>query len=296
MNLRTDLALERHEIVENENIDGVSVTKFDDGGIAVTRIDIETAKAAKALEKPIGAYITVDIEPLTKFDDPLSHSREVITKQIREILPCGDAPVLVAGLGNKAITADALGPLTAEMIFATRHITREIRKSFKLEHIKNVAAIVPGVLGKTGIESAEIIAAVAEKVHPRAVIAVDALAARRIERLGTTVQISTSGLSPGSGVGNSRSRIDEKTLGVPVISIGIPTVVDAATLASDLFDNAGYRQEGETLEQVLKPLGEAITVTPKEIDLLTERGARLLSLAINCALQPEIDAAELMRV
>ncbi len=204
--------------------------------------------------------------------------------------------VLIAGLGNKTITPDALGPRAAELIFATRHIGAELRKSIGMENIRNAAVIIPGVLGKTGVETGEIIESVARKVKPCAVIVIDALASRRLERLGTTVQMATSGVVPGSGVGNARSRIDEQTLGIPVLSVGVPTVVDAATLASDLIEQAGYATDGAEFEKLLKPIGERIMVTPKEIDLMIERAAQLVAMSINCALQPELDPKDILAI
>ncbi len=296
MNLRTDLAVERHEIVENECTDGIKIKNFSLKNVAVTEIEVTNENGSNAIGKPVGTYITVEVDPLTKTDDVFSNHLFVLADLIQRLLPSGEGTVLVAGLGNRSITADALGPQVAELIFATRHIGDEIRKSAKLENIRNVAVITPGVLGKTGIETGEIIESVAKKISPKAVIVIDALASRRVERLGTTVQISTSGISPGSGVGNSRSRIDRETLGVPVISIGVPTVVDAATLASDLFEKAGYKQENGELDRILKPLGENITVTPKEIDLLTQRSAKLVAMSINCALQPQLEIKDILSV
>ncbi len=204
--------------------------------------------------------------------------------------------VLIAGLGNKTITPDALGPRAAELIFATRHIGAELRKSIGMENIRNAAVIIPGVLGKTGVETGEIIESVARKVKPCAVIVIDALASRRLERLGTTVQMATSGVVPGSGVGNARSRIDEQTLGIPVLSVGVPTVVDAATLASDLIEQAGYAADSAEYDKQHKPIRERIMVTPKEIDLMIERAAQLVAMSINCALQPELDPKDILAI
>lgn len=295
LNLRTDLAVEKHEIAGEKNIDGIQAEKYTENGVTVTKINVLDDNASRAIGKPIGLYITAEVIPFTKSSDLFSSQLSVLTDLIRKLLPA-EGLVLVAGLGNKTITPDALGPRSAELIFATRHIGSEIRKSINLENLRDVAQIVPGVLGKTGIETAEIIESVVKNVNPCAVIVVDALASRRLERLGTTVQIATSGVVPGSGVGNSRSRIDSDTLGVPVISIGVPTVVDAATLASDLFEKTGYRQESDELDRILKTLGETIMVTPKEIDLLVERASQLVAMAINCALQPNIDPKDILAI
>ncbi len=294
MNLRTDLALERHEIVGSDNISGIELNKYTENGVCVTEIDVTGEEGIRALGKPKGKYITIDVTPFDKSYDVFGPELSLISRNIRKLLPESGA-VLVAGLGNSSITSDALGPMTADLIFATRHIKGELAKSAGLGNLRSAACIAPGVLGKTGIETGEIISSLVKSVKPSAVIAIDALAARRLERLGTTVQMASSGVSPGSGVGNARSRLDEKTLGVPVISIGVPTVVDGATLAFDLMENAGLYDIGKT-EQVIRELGEGITVAPKEIDLMVERAARLLALSINCALQPDIEPKDILAI
>ena len=295
MNLRTDLAVERHEIAGSEDIDGIEINKYDDGGVTVTEIKVTNENGSRALDKPLGSYVTVEVTPFSKASDLFSHQLTVLSEQIKKLIP-DSGLVLIAGLGNKTITPDALGPRAAELIFATRHIGAELRKSIGMENIRNAAVIIPGVLGKTGVETGEIIESVARKVKPCAVIVIDALASRRLERLGTTVQMATSGVVPGSGVGNARSRIDEQTLGIPVLSVGVPTVVDAATLASDLIEQAGYAADGAEFEKLLKPIGERIMVTPKEIDLMIERAAQLVAMSINCALQPELDPKDILAI
>lgn len=295
MNLRTDLAVERHEIAGSEDIDGIEINKYDDGGVTVTEIKVTNENGSRVLDKPLGSYVTVEVTPFSKASDLFSHQLTVLSEQIKKLIP-DSGLVLIAGLGNKTITPDALGPRAAELIFATRHIGAELRKSIGMENIRNAAVIIPGVLGKTGVETGEIIESVARKVKPCAVIVIDALASRRLERLGTTVQMATSGVVPGSGVGNARSRIDEQTLGIPVLSVGVPTVVDAATLASDLIEQAGYAADGAEFEKLLKPIGERIMVTPKEIDLMIERAAQLVAMSINCALQPELDPKDILAI
>lgn len=295
MNLRTDLAVERHEIAGSEDIDGIEINKYDDGGVTVTEIKVTNENGSRALDKPLGSYVTVEVTPFSKASDLFSHQLTVLSEQIKKLIP-DSGLVLIAGLGNKTITPDALGPRAAELIFATRHIGAELRKSIGMENIRNAAVIIPGVLGKTGVETGEIIESVARKVKPCAVIVIDALASRRLERLGTTVQMATSGVVPGSGVGNARSRIDEQTLGIPVLSVGVPTVVDSATLASDLIEQAGYAADGAEFEKLFKPIGERIMVTPKEIDLMIERAAQLVAMSINCALQPELDPKDILAI
>lgn len=289
------MAVERHEIAGSEDIDGIEINKYDDGGVTVTEIKVTNENGSRALDKPLGSYVTVEVTPFSKASDLFSHQLTVLSEQIKKLIP-DSGLVLIAGLGNKTITPDALGPRAAELIFATRHIGAELRKSIGMENIRNAAVIIPGVLGKTGVETGEIIESVARKVKPCAVIVIDALASRRLERLGTTVQMATSGVVPGSGVGNARSRIDEQTLGIPVLSVGVPTVVDAATLASDLIEQAGYAADGAEFEKLLKPIGERIMVTPKEIDLMIERAAQLVAMSINCALQPELDPKDILAI
>lgn len=199
-----------------------------------------------------------------------------------------DGLVLVVGLGNCNITPDNLGPMTAKNVLATRHIKGEIARSTGLSALRPVAVIAPGVLGQTGIESAELIASVSKKLSPCAIIVIDALASMKLERLGCTVQISDTGISPGAGVNNARPKIDSSNLGVPVISIGVPTVVDAVTIACNLTGASK-----ESLKSQISPRGEIMMVTPREIDLLIERAAKLSGLAINRALQPEFSIEDI---
>ena len=294
MNLRTDLALERHEIVGSDNTNGISLKKYRSKGVTVTEISVTTDNGCRSLGKPVGKYITLEVTPFDRVTDLFSNELDVLSGQIEALLPC-DGTVLVAGLGNSSITADSLGPLAAEMIFSTRHIEGEFAKSIGLSKLRKVAAVKTGVLGKTGIETGEIIAGIVEKVKPSALIVIDALASRRLERLGTTVQLSTSGVVPGSGVGNARSEISQHTMGIPVISVGVPTVVDGATLALDLMEQAGIGNT-EKAEEIIRKLGEGITVAPKEIDLMTERASQFVAMGINCALQKNISPEDLLAI
>jgi spore protease len=199
--------------------------------------------------------------------------------------------VLVVGLGNENITPDALGPKTINLMIATRHISKEIADSVGLGDLRTVAAISPGVLGQTGIETGEIIQGVIKSVKPVAVLTIDALASRKLSRLGCTIQISDAGVTPGSGIGNSRAQISRQTLGVPVVSVGVPTVVDAATLVYDLM---GKDIDEEEIEEKLDHNKSQMIVTPKEVDLLIDRASRLLALAINSALQPTLTAEDIL--
>lgn len=278
MSIRTDLALEQKELNPNQT-DGIESeeTVLDD--IKITRIKIKNKNGERALGKPIGTYVTVETPPLTDSGEMNENAINAVCDELIEFLPKG--LVLVAGLGNTAITPDAIGPKAANGVLATRHIEGEIARSIGLDDMRPVAVISPGVLGQTGIETGEIIAGIAKLINPAAVIVIDALASRCLSRLGCTIQMSDTGICPGSGVGNARAEISKKTIGVPVISVGIPTVVDAVTLAQDLT--------GHECEKTVNPRGAKMIVTPQEIDLLVSRGASTVSMAINYALQQGID-------
>lgn len=293
MNFRTDLALERHELLGNEVPSGVKSRVYSEQNARITAIEITNQNGAEAIGKPIGKYITVEVPPFSQDAEILDGRLTAVTGELRRLIP-QTGTVLVAGLGNNSITSDALGPLTAQKIFATRHIGKELAEALGFERLRSTAAIAPGVLGQTGIETGEIIFGIVRTLRPGAVITVDALASRRLSRLGCTVQISDTGIVPGSGVGNSRAEINEKSLGVPVISLGVPTVVDAATLALDLTEGMENAPEEKEIRRFVEPRGAKMFVTPREIDLLTERAAKLLSLSINCALQPEIKPEEML--
>lgn len=289
MQFRTDLALEQKEMLEEERRlpQGVDSDEVHMGKVRITRIRVSGEAGEKALGRKRGTYVTVEVPP---FSDDAGLDEDALTAVRRELtalLP-SKGTVLVAGLGNTRITPDALGPKTAARILATRHISGEVARSAGLGELRPVAALAPGVLGQTGIETSEIIAGSVERIHPAAVIVVDALASRRLARLGCTVQISDTGIAPGAGVGNRRQEISRETLRVPVISMGVPTVVDAVTLARDLLD--GH----DAPDQMVEPRGAGMIVTPREIDLLIDRAAQLVAHAINCALQPELDSELLL--
>lgn len=286
MNLRTDLALERCEILGKKAINGVEIESFNATKAKVTRIDVLNTDGEEAVGKPIGRYVTVEVTPFAKHAQFIDDSLETVVNEIRRIIP-ESGSVLVAGLGNTRITPDALGPKCASMIFATRHITGELLKSTGLSNLRSVSAVSTGVLGETGAEAGEIIKGVAKMLEPDLIITVDALAARNVERLGTTIQMCNTGIVPGSGVGNARQEISKKTVGVPVISIGVPTVVDAATLIMDCVGLDGDE------DMVAEHTG-GLFVTPREVDLMIERASKLTSLAINCALQPDISPEDML--
>ncbi len=286
MNFRTDLALERCEILNKSTFDGIETENFRYENAKVTRIDVTDKKGEETVGKPIGRYVTVEVKPLADHSQFIDESLYALIEEIKRIIP-EEGSVLVAGLGNTKITPDALGPKCASMIFATRHIKGELLKATGLEDLRSVTAFSTGVLGETGAEAQEIIKGIIQTVKPDLVITVDALAARNVERLGTTVQMCNTGIVPGSGVGNSRQEISLKTVGVPVISIGVPTVVDAATL---IFDCSGYHED----EDFIYERAGNMMVTPREVDLMIERASKLVSLAINCALQPHISPEDML--
>ncbi len=294
MNFRTDLAIERREYIKKEKLDGVLSSYKNQKGVEVTTIEIINEKGEKLLSKPKGKYITVETEKIAHSGDLFSNALEVLSGELKRLLP-EEGAVLVAGLGNEEITPDALGPKVMSLLFATRHIKSELAEELGLGSLRSVAGIVPGVLGKTGIETVEIIGGTVKKIKPSCVIVIDALAARNVSRLGTTVQMCDTGVEPGSGVGNRRKGINEKTLGVPVIAIGVPTVVDAVTMALDVFEKSGIAL-GE--KSIMSRLHEhkGMMVTPKEVDNLITRAAHLIAMAINTALQPSLSVQDIMAI
>ena len=289
MQYRTDLAIEAHEL-SGTDIDGVTFSESENGGLRLTKLTITTDSAAERIGKPKGTYIT--FENLTLTDD-FTNAKDKITaiaEEIRSLLP-DRGEILIVGLGNALITPDAIGPKSAEYILATRHIRGELARSSGLDILRPVSVIAPGVLGQTGIEPNELIKSLINTLKPSAVIAIDALASRNLERLGCTIQICDTGISPGSGVGNHRIRLNKESLGVPVIAIGIPTVVDALTLAYDILGN---RNENPTVNHTVSPRGEQMIVTPRETDILTERASKLIGMSVNCAVQAQVDYDTLM--
>jgi len=279
VNCRTDIALERQEMLADTDQKGIKVRRWEKEKAQVTEIEILNEYGANTLQKPIGKYITVDLPEFSHESELLDGRLTALTETIKNLLPTSAEKILVAGLGNENITPDALGPLCAKGIFSTRHIKGEIIKDLGIKNLKSVSSISTGVLGQTGIETAEYIKGIVNLINPDAVIIIDALASRRLSRLGKTVQLTDTGITPGSGVGNFRKTIDKTTLGVPVISLGVPTVVDGNTIVSDL---TGNEKKSNSID------ANNMMVTPREIDTIISRAARLLSLSINCALQPEL--------
>ncbi len=282
--VRTDLALEAREgIGEAEReIHGVSVEESYDkkNEIRVTRVVIETKNGAKAMGKPMGVYITLEapgmIEPEEDYHQEISSA---LAGQLKSIIPDAEKEqsILVVGLGNRDVTADALGPNVADNLFVTRHVVKEYGKAaYNKSRMHMVSSIVPGVMAKTGMESAEIIRGVVEQTRPDLVIVVDALAARSTKRLNRTIQITNTGIHPGSGVGNHRNALTKESLEVPVIAIGVPTVVDAATIVNDATSG---RMPANLTEL------NNMYVTSKDVDYQVKQISHIICDALNEALE-----------
>ena len=301
---RTDLAIEAHELWQESagkttRLAGVKATEKKIQGYPVTQVDILDREGEAALGKPAGSYRTLDLTAFWQrgagfFDRAV----RTVGQQVKELTP-DSGPVLVVGLGNRAMTPDAVGPLAADSILITRHLIDAMPQHFS--GFRPVAALRPGVLGTTGVESAEAVRGLVDRLHPSAVIAVDALAARSSKRIASTIQIADTGITPGSGVGNHRKALDRETLGVPVVAVGVPLVVYASTIAADALCALG---EGEVEEEriaacvervVSEKLGEMI-VTPREVDALVERMAGVLADGINQALHPRLSRDEIAQM
>ena len=282
---RTDLALEARELWQESaekatRLNGVKATKQRAEGYPVTRVDILDERGEQALGKPRGTYRTVDLTTFwQRRSDFFERAVRAVGGQLKDLLP-GNGPVLVVGLGNGAMTPDAIGPLAADSVLVTRHLIAAMPKHFS--GFRPVAVFRTGVLGTTGVESAEAVRGLVEQVQPALVIAIDAMASRRVGRVCTTVQLSDTGIIPGSGVGNHRSALNRETLGIPVFAIGVPTVVDAATLAADLLEESGIMDiDGDKLRSSQQNL----MVTPRDIDQQVRDLGKVVGYGINWALQ-----------
>lgn len=276
---RTDLAAEALDLLRERGeqagrLAGVRSRTREEDGFALTEVEITSAAGARALGKPVGRYVTVDISPaLDGEGGRFSAAAALLGRELRRLLPERCEGLLCAGLGNRSLTADALGPLAVGHILPTRHLREEGAPFAALPAVSVLAA---EVVGRTGIEAAEQLRALGDTLRPDAVLLIDALAGRSAARLCRTVQLADTGLVPGSGVGNHRLALDRETLGVPVVAVGVPTVVDAATLALDLLEEAGAADAAPTLR-------EGLFVTPKEIDERVTRLARLIGYGVNAA-------------
>ncbi len=280
----TDLACERMRA--DTTVPGIIYREEDRGICRIGRLTVESEEGAESIGKPMGRYITMSFSPIFEVSEGELHElSEVLSELLTEMcrtLACERPSLLVAGIGNRGLTADALGPDTAKRILATRQLKIEEPQLFTSLADAEISIITPGVMGETGIEAGDLIGGAVAAVSPDLVLAVDALAARSVERLAATVQLSDTGIRPGSGIGNARRALDRESLGVPVLSIGLPTVVNSATLIYDSFCAAGL-SDGEIPEALEKVLatGKSFFVSPRECDIVNERGARLISDAIN---------------
>lgn len=307
-NFRTDLALERRNLYKKANhieeIDGIETQEENIGeDITVTRVKILNEQGEQAINKPIGSYITIDIKNLkVAREDDIQKASEVVTNELKALIEKhvdSKAPILVVGLGNLYVTPDALGPKVVNEIDITRHLLEYMPEVLD-ESTRPVSAVSPGVLGTTGIETQEILKGIVDNVKPKLIIIIDALASRSIERISSSIQLADTGIVPGAGVGNTRKELSQNTLGVPVVAIGIPTVVDAATIAADtltLFIQKVQEQaqsneflnqlqeedKYEMIKDVLTPSDYNFIVTPKEIDELIENMKDVVARGINFA-------------
>ena len=261
--IRTDLAFESARDFKGE-LQGVKTAVEEKDFFKIERVEITDENSAEKLQKPCGNYVTVALPSLSLLPDTDNTVAEAIAEELKRLLPKTQKTILVAGLGNNDITADSVGPRAVNKVLATRHIDNELINQLKLPSLCSVAVISPSVLGKTGIEAEEILSGLTSKLSLGAIIVIDALAAADKDRICTSVQISNSGINPGSGVGNRRKEISERTLGVPVLAVGVPTVND---------------------------FGNSLVVTHRDIDLCVTKASALLSNALNIALQPRLDLA-----
>lgn len=291
---RSDLACENFGS-RSVHTDGAHFTERCVGRFRIGRWRICTESAAWELKKPIGTYVTFEcgkIECLSQTENEalcrlLAGELKGMAERLTQKETNGDFGVFVAGLGNAELTADAIGPKTVSRLTATRHLREFERRLFRAVGCASISAIAPGVLGQTGIETLELLRGAVRYVRPDVVIVVDALAARSCERLASTIQVSDVGIEPGSGVGNHRAAVDRSTLGVPVISIGVPTVVNSATLVYDALREAGIDRIDDSLHRVLKT-GKSFFVSPKESDLICDRVSTLLAKAMGLAFGGEL--------
>ena len=289
MAFRTDLAV---EAIENHKtaaaLPHVRQSDRTLEGFAVHEVRILSEDAAREIGKPQGRYLTLELDALIRREeDAFPRACKALSTLLRELLPHpNNGPVLIAGLGNRMITPDAIGPQTADHVIATRHLVAQSPAIFA--DWRPVSALAPGVLGQTGVETGEVICGVLDRVRPAAVIAVDALAAGRLSRLLRTVQLADTGITPGAGVGNARAALNEETLGVPVIAVGVPTVVDGATLAHEISS-----QLGQPACEALDDLSQPVMITTRDIDREVADISRMIGYAVNMALHPHLSVADI---
>lgn len=293
--IRTDLVYESvHGL--NKNIDGVVSMDTEFMGVKLNRIEIKTQSASRELDRDIGKYTTVFCPSLTETDGESFLSLiSCIANELCLLLDGKDKNVLVVGLGNTCVTPDALGPMAVRNIIVSRHIKRGMTGLYNSLSLGEIAAIAPGVLGQTGVESAEIIRAVADKISPDALIVIDSLMSGKAERLARTVQLTDTGIVPGSGINNNRFEISSATMGVPVVTMGIPMVIDAATLAKDIVISALGKEEDVSgiIEKNLPKSGGSMVVTPKHIDAIVNKAAKVIGFSVNKAIHKKLTVEDM---
>ncbi|MFD0958608.1 GPR endopeptidase [Paenibacillus chungangensis] len=315
--VRTDLALEAKEMAEGAGggpIPGVLSDVTEDNGISITRLHVQNEQGSQAIGKIIGQYVTLEVPGLRSGDTGLqdrvaTHLAKEFEAFLERLSINKQSRVLIVGLGNWNVTPDALGPLVVENVMVTRHFF-ELMPDQVAPGYRSVSAVAPGVLGITGIESSEIVHGIVEQSKPDLVIAIDALASKALERVNTTIQIADTGIHPGSGIGNKRKGLTTDILGVPVIAIGVPTVVYASTIVNNAFQMMTEhleQQRGDTdkifglmnkmgdnerlmlVKEVLNPMGHDLLVTPKEVDQFIEDIANIIASGLNAALHEAVD-------
>ncbi|MFZ5974886.1 MAG: GPR endopeptidase [Bacillota bacterium] len=309
--IRTDLAVESaqlRQVKDSQTMEGVTQEQTEPvKGIQVYRVEITNDQGAKSLGKPVGKYISLDMEnPFdqgAKFLEDASREFSVHIRALVQPFKKGDAPVLIIGLGNRDVTPDSLGPRVVERLLITRHMKDSVPQELT-NRLHSVCALAPGVLGVTGMETAEIVRGIVETTHPCVIIAIDALAARSLHRIAASAQVSDTGIRPGSGLGNRRKGIEKETMGVPVVAIGVPMVVYASTIAHDTVEQVmidmkvSQEDAANLLEYVHKKavddMGDMV-VTPKEVDELVDRCADLLADALNMALHENVTLEDVRR-
>lgn len=321
--VRTDLAIEVTEMITKEtnekNIEGVeiSIEEDEEKDIHISWVKIKNEIGEKNMGKPIGNYVTIESEAI-KENDTLIHEKitDIFSKNLIKICNLNkNSTILIVGLGNWNVTPDALGPKVISKVLVTRHLKDSLPKEID-ENVRPVCAISPGVMGITGIETVEIVKGVVDRLNPDIVIAIDALATRKTSRINSTIQMSDTGVAPGAGMGNKRKILNKETLGVPVIAIGVPTVVDAGTLVNDTIDlmidilvnevktgsefykmikDLDREEKYNLINNVLNPYTGNLFVTPKEVDAVVERLSKIIANAINIAIHPAIDFDDINR-
>ncbi len=303
---RTDLALEAHELASKKThspIDGIVYKEENLNNFKMTRVEINSDEASQKTGKPKGKYLTLHTETLwNEGSDALIRAVKALSTLIEELTKgkTDERPILITGLGNVTITADAIGPKALEHIIVTRHIKSASPDLFDDLGLFDIAALSPGVLSQTGVETTEIIKSLVDKISPSLVIAIDSLASKNLERLVTTIQLSDTGISPGSGMGNRRTALNRETLGVPVISIGIPTVVDAGALAFDLLEKHCKKSRRENIINEIFEEGFGgdlqYFVTPKDTDMIISCLAKTIGYGINLAFHKNLEYEEMVSI